>query len=339
MKKLTIEEVQIQFAQAGWICRDAEYHGSQKPLNVQCPEGHETTITWNNFQRGQGCRVCAGNEKFTLEHVRKTFSEHGCELLSNHYDNSKQKLHYKCLCGSEAFITFADFNQGTRCKNCKSVKLSKLFATPEIEVIELCEVNGCKLIRLFNYKKHSRIEYECKCGNITEAYLTNFKRYPNCKKCGSQKISGEKCHMYDPDREAVALRHKFRKICNNMIHRFMKATGETKCKKSADLLGYTPQELQEHILNHSDYKSCVENGDWHVDHIFPVQAFLDHGIFDLKLVNALCNLRPLSGVENLKKADSYDKEKFRKCYRVHLHGEKIESNNACSLFGSSEPTY
>jgi hypothetical protein len=35
----------------------------------------------------------------------------------------------------------------------------------------------------------------------------------------------------------------------------------------------------------------------HVDHIFPIQAFLDHGILDLKTINALDNLRPMLGPE------------------------------------------
>jgi hypothetical protein len=47
-----------------------------------------------------------------------------------------------------------------------------------------------------------------------------------------------------------------------------------------------------------------------VDHIFPVQAFLDHGILDLKLINHLSNLRPMPGKENLSKADKYDEKEF-----------------------------
>jgi hypothetical protein len=114
--------------------------------------------------------------------------------------------------------------------------------------------------------------------------------------------------MYDPDREAVALRKKFRKTCERHIRRFMKASGQKKTKHTHELLGYTPQQLQEHILNHPEMARCGD--EWHIDHIWPIQAFVDHGVFDLKLVNSLSNLRPMPGKENLSKADKYDEKEF-----------------------------
>jgi len=311
MRKMTIDEIRLKFEERGWTLLSTEYEGSQKPLSVICDQQHEVTINWNNFQRGQGCRTCAGNEKFTFDQVKNIFSDSGCELLTAHYEDNRQKLNYRCFCGETSFIRLSEFNRGHRCQKCKAKTLSNLYATPDEEIHTVCEINGCKLIRSFIYKKHMRIEYICKCGNTSEAYLTNFKRFPNCKKCGNKKISGENCYMYDPDREAVVFRKKFRKICNNMIRRFMKATGGKKMKKSAELLGYTPEDLQEHILNHPDYNSC-KDGEWHVDHIFPIQAFLDYGISDLKLVNALHNLRPMPGKENLSKAAVYDERDFER---------------------------
>jgi hypothetical protein len=310
MRKLTFTEVKDGFNKLLWEVVSTEYFGSQKPLNVICPEGHTTTITWNNFQRGQGCRVCAGNEKFTLEQVQKIFSDANCELLTTHYEDSKQKLNYKCVCGETSFIRVVEFNRGHRCQKCKSKTLSSLYATPEEEIKIECEKHGCKLIRSFMYKKHMRIEYICKCHRTSEAYWCNFKKFPNCKQCGAAKISGSNCYMYDPDREAVALRKRFRKMCGQHIHRFMKATGQKKTRSTHLLLGYRPIDLQEHITSHPDYKSCVEQGDWHVDHIFPIQAFLDHKIYDLSLINHLSNLRPIPGPDNLSKADVYDEKEF-----------------------------
>jgi len=141
------------------------------------------------------------------------------------------------------------------------------------------------------------------------AYLSNFKRFPNCKKCGAAKISGDKCWMYDPDREAVAMRKRFRKRCGNMLARCMKATGQKKLNRTYKILGYTPRELQEHIQSHPDWASCVGKV-WHIDHIFPVKAFLDHGITDLQKINELANLRPMLGPDNVLKADEYDKKEF-----------------------------
>jgi hypothetical protein len=49
---------------------------------------------------------------------------------------------------------------------------------------------------------------------------------------------------------------------------------------------------------------------WHTDHIFPIKAFLDYGIVDIKIINCLENLRPLDAKENLCKNAKYDKVLF-----------------------------
>lgn len=175
------------------------------------------------------------------------------------------------------------------------------------EISQFCEQHGCKFLKHLAEKGRTRIAYLCKCGREAEAYWTNFRRFPNCKRCGAEKISGEKCHMYDPDREAVAMRKKFRKACGQMIRRCYKGIGGKKADPTTLILGYGPKDLQEHIEKHPDYRT---GEDFHIDHVFPIQAFLDYGITDLKLINCLDNLRPMPGKENLSKADKYNKEEF-----------------------------
>lgn len=190
---------------------------------------------------------------------------------------------------------------------------SQSYALTESEVRAKVEGYGLELIKCWlqwsSDRNRMRILYRCKCGNETEAWLSNFYKVQNCRECGKAKKSGPNCYMYDPDRDAVAFRKKFRKICDQHIRRFMKATEKKKTRRTHEILGYTPMQLQEHIINHPDY-SKVKDSVWHVDHYFPMKAFLDHGIFDLKLINALDNLRPMAGPENLSKADKYDEEAF-----------------------------
>ena len=306
--KLNDRYVRQEFTNKGWRLKDV-YESSAKPMMVICPSGHSTTISWNNFKKGQGCKHCAGNVHFTFEFVKQYFVEQNCELLDNEYVNSVTPVNYKCCCGTISKMDFGNFRKGRRCQNCMAKANSERNKTPEEDIGKFCEEKGCKLIKSWIQSKRMRISYICKCGLQSEAYLSNFKRFPNCKKCGSAKISGANCHMYDPDREAVAMRKRFRKMCGQHINRFMKATNGTKTRSTHELLGYKPIDLQNHILNHPDYASCAGE-DWHVDHIFPIQAFLDHNILDLKIINRLDNLRPVLGVENLSKADKYDENEF-----------------------------
>jgi hypothetical protein len=98
----------------------------------------------------------------------------------------------------------------------------------------------------------------------------------------------------------------------------LNVTGRVKNKKSAKLLGYDYKQLQEHIENHPNW-NLVKDGDWHIDHIFPIKSFLDYGISDLKVINDLDNLRPLAAKDNLFKNAKYDKDKFE----IYLNSKGI----------------
>lgn len=308
MKQLRQRDVELLFAAKGWKLL-SQYERSSIPLKVICAMGHETHITWNNFQRGQGCGVCAGNIKFTYEQVKQYFADHGCELISTSYEASVKPLEYRCLCGTTASIDFGNFRLGRRCQNCKARAVSEKLRVSEDTIISLCQKYGHTFIKAWLANKRTRIQYTCRCGKTAEADWSNFKRFPNCWECSKLKKSGENCYMYDPDRDAVAMRKKFRKICGQHIIRFMRATGQKKTRRTHELLGYTPKQLQEHILNHPEMAACAGKV-WHVDHIFPIQAFLDHDILDLRIINCLDNLRPCPGPENLSKADKYDEKEF-----------------------------
>lgn len=251
-----------------------------------------------------------GANKFSYEKVKMIFEEKGFKLLSSEYKTNNTKMDAICPCGKEISIRLSDVQRGRRCQECKGKTNSKALRTKEDEIRTVCEKHGCKLVKSWLQNSKTRLKFVCACGDTHEAYLSNFTRYPRCRQCGIKAKSGENCYMYDPDREAVALRKRFRKTCGRMIRRFMNATEQTKTRSTHELLGYTPMELQEHITSHPDYKTCTEQGDWHVDHIFPIQAFLDHKVFDLSLINHLTNLRPMPGKKNLSKADKYDEKEF-----------------------------
>ena len=54
----------------------------------------------------------------------------------------------------------------------------------------------------------------------------------------------------------------------------------------------------------------MKDGKWHLDHVFPIQAFLDYNIYRPELINALDNLQPLEGKDNVSKHAKYDKQLF-----------------------------
>lgn len=78
-------------------------------------------------------------------------------------------------------------------------------------------------------------------------------------------------------------------------------------RKYEDLLGYTQSEFIEHM--ESQFKagmSWKNRSEWHVDHIKPIKYFLDEGVTELKIINALSNLQPLWAHENLSKGAKFE---------------------------------
>jgi hypothetical protein len=94
-----------------------------------------------------------------------------------------------------------------------------------------------------------------------------------------------------------------------MLRNTLKRTNQKKNDKTCKMLGYSFEELQKHVYGHKNWGS-VKNSLWHLDHIFPIRAFIDYGINDIKLINCLDNLQPLSCEENIKKNDNYSREEF-----------------------------
>lgn len=314
-KKLIVEEVSMGFQQRGWELLSETYQGSQKKLDVVCDQGHKTTITWNNFQRGQGCSICAGNQKFSLEEVSQQFAEHGFEFLDTQYVNNNVPVKCRCTCGRITKMPLCVVKKGATCLDCKGKKISETKSTNRDIIEKRLDENGHKYLRHWvekeskSGKKVGRtvIEYICGCGKTTKAIWSNYKRAPGCWECGQEKKSGDKCHLWNPDRELVALNKKLQKRCWNLVGRLLSEQGVEKDEHKEKLLGYSIDTLLQHMRKHPLYNGKI---DFHIDHIFPVAAFAKRGITDLKLINHLSNLRPLDSYANLARGDKYIEEAF-----------------------------
>lgn len=92
--------------------------------------------------------------------------------------------------------------------------------------------------------------------------------------------------------------------------------GKRKHQRSKELLGYTPVELKSHLATHPNYQR-LKDKKWHIDHIFPIAAFVDYGVTNLKLINCLENLQPMLGADNVRKHNKYDKAAFAAWLETH----------------------
>lgn len=110
------------------------------------------------------------------------------------------------------------------------------------------------------------------------------------------KINSEKYreNMRNPD-------FRLKKVMRQNVRRVL--LGDLKNESSEKINGYSTQELRMHIermflrgMNWDNY------GDWHIDHIIPICWYIENGINDCSVVNALSNLRPMWAKDNIRKS-------------------------------------
>lgn len=88
----------------------------------------------------------------------------------------------------------------------------------------------------------------------------------------------------------------------NAMRRMLKRCIKSKHQRTHEILGYSPDDLRRHIERQFAKGMTWDNmGDWHIDHITPIQYFLEIGETSPAVINALPNLMPIWAAENLSK--------------------------------------
>ena len=318
--RYTIETAKELFKENGCELLENEYKNSSTSMSYRCKCGDLSSIALADLKRGRRCRSC-GNQKagktrqekaIDIEDLRCFFKKEGCELTSD-YSSYNELLSYICSCGCEGKTTWFSFQLGRRCGRCSDTR-SKKYDIEEVR--EIFKQSGCELLQDHYQNIGSLMEYRCSCGNVSKITLGNFKKGARCKQCGLSKMIGHNNPRWIEDRKKKRDNDLFRKKCGSMVRKCLTTLNKSKTDRTHKLLGYTHKQLQEHIHNHPNWNK-VKDGKWHVDHIFPIVAFFDHGISDLKLINHLDNLRPLSQSENNKKSAKYNSHEFKKWVKRH----------------------
>ena len=288
-----------------------EYTGAMNKVQYRCSCGQISEISWNNFTKGKrcGCKkrkkkpsvpVVKNRLKRTTKEVADYFKEQGCELLGE-YTGVMNKMKYRCLCGQISEISWNNFTKGKRC-GCGS-KIRQRYSIDTIR--EILTKEGFVLVSKTRSSYDQPIEYLCKCGkHISKTWHKIMHDGKHCHVC-AHKIVGQK--RRNPN---WPFQKRLKKKMYKALRTCLKAMGKTKAGHTADLLGYGPKDLEARVTRHPNWAS-VKDGIWHLDHIFPIQAFIEHGITDFKLINCLENLRPMDAVENDCKHAKYDVSDFK----------------------------
>lgn len=257
--------------------------------------------------------------KITYEYINEFLQSKGCALLETFMDKkSNISVRYICSCGSESHNRFSRFVKVSWCRKCANAKLSETNKKLDDESLaKFYQERGCELLEKPPIKRSRALLYKCVCGNIAKTPFWFFENGRRCRECQRKNNSGSNHRSWNPDRQAVSRGRGFARRCQDLLYMTLRSTGEWKTTKTYFILGYTNKELMEHIRKHPNWE-VVKNQKWSVDHIFPIKAFVDHGIKDPKIINCLENLQPLEKIENILKGSKYDKGKFEEWLKQKL---------------------
>lgn len=219
-------------------------------------------------------------KRWKLEEIRQWMAEEGYTLLSTSFKSSRTTpVKFKCPKGHINTRSWTDFLTGTPFKHCRDC-----VRTDESEVAAFLQRFRYTLVSPYKNCR-TPVEVLNPQGKLIKIEYASLKRH-------------------------LLLVSRLRA----MLKRVLKATGRKKTHRTHVMLGYNALELRRHIQSHPNWDRC-KKGVWHIDHIFPVKAFLDHNITSPKIINALDNLQPLPGPENLTKNDKYDLWAFKSWLR------------------------
>jgi hypothetical protein len=194
---------------------------------------------------------------------------------------------------------------------------------PHAYIAKQFEFRGYVLLDRYAHSK-TKMQVKCPKGHITSLSWGSFRDGHRCMVCGHERQAaansrqvGSKNHQWNPDREQVRQNKEASIRQFNMLKSVLKRIGTSKTGHIYEILGYSAQQLQEHLQSFSRYTYLQGTHTLAIDHVFPIKAFLDCGIKNPAIICALSNLQPLSKSENSEKHDLYDKEAFKQYCQTH----------------------
>ena len=194
--KLNLKQVRESFEKEGYTLVSKEYISNNIKLRYICPNGHEHSITWNNWNKGARCTYCVNkNIKSTIEQIRESFEKEGYTLLSKEYINAHTKLNYICSKGHKHNVVWNSWQQGSRCLICAGID------KPTLEQVKKSfEEENYELLSKEYINNKTKLDYRCSKGHEHSITWGNWGSGYRCPTCNNirQSInrSGAGCHFW-----------------------------------------------------------------------------------------------------------------------------------------------
>jgi len=130
------------------------------------------------------------------------------------------------------------------------------------------------------------------------------------------------CKKQRAENPEYKLKHNVSRRIRELLH----DVGQDKKSKTCNYIGCTIEYFKSHIEKQFDDKMTWENqGEWHLDHILPCNAFDLTNSFEIQACFNYRNYQPLWGPDNIRKKDHYnprDKEEYLRVFAEIMNENK-----------------
>jgi hypothetical protein len=170
-----------------YILVSSEYVNSKTKLDMVCPNGHDCSIRYNDFQQGHRCSKCYGNKKYSVVEVSELLKGKGYTLVSTTYKSNIVPLETLCPKGHQYFTSLNNVLNGYGCPVCEGNKRLELE-----EVRKRFASKGYKLLSMEYTNNAGKLDVLCDKGHQWSTTLNNFMSGNQCSSCYPMTSVGEK---------------------------------------------------------------------------------------------------------------------------------------------------
>jgi len=125
-------------------------------------------------------------KKLTLDYIKSQFEKEGYTLLAKEYKNNKQKLKYLCPNEHKHSITWANWQQGQRCKSC-AIESRRNKLKLDFNIIkESFEKEGYTLLTKKYKNQYQKLKFICPNGHRHSIIWNNWQQGSRCLYCSGK---------------------------------------------------------------------------------------------------------------------------------------------------------
>lgn len=178
VKRNTSVKAKAAFLAEGYQLID-EYTDSHTPIKFVCPNGHQSQMSWTNFDSGYRCTYCSRTAPVSQEKVRESFEGEGYQLLDE-YTSWKKRLRFICPKGHKYSTTWHNFENGTRCAICSGHVLTRR------DVKDAFSTIGYTLLTQYKNNNAEKLDFICDQGHEHKITWADFNSGVRCVFCSNR---------------------------------------------------------------------------------------------------------------------------------------------------------